>query len=146
MTNSILPEFEEDMLNQEDADLEDSVYPDTTWILNEETKTIGSLKDDRVECVAQAVKIALRTEQQEYEMYPIWYGSTLHEHLGETRPHVYAAIEDSIRRCLATDDRVESVDDFTFADNMGNVIVTFHISVNGEDIEIVQEVDTNGSD
>ena len=146
MTNSILPEFEEDMLDLEDTDLEDSVYPDTTWILNEETKTIGSLKDDRVECVAQAAKIALRTEQQEYEMYPIWYGSTLHEHLGETRPHVYAAIEDSIRRCLATDDRVESVDDFTFADNMGNVIVTFHISVNGEDIEMIQEVDTNGSD
>lgn len=143
MTNSILPEYEEDMLDLEDA-AEDGVYPDTTWILNEETKTIGSLKDDRVECVAQAVKNALWTEQQEYEMYPIWYGSTLHEHLGETRPHVYAAIEDSIRRCLATDDRVESVDNFTFADNMGNVIVTFHISVNGEDIEMVQEVDTNG--
>jgi len=144
MTISILPEYEEDVLDQENAIQGSEIYPDTTWILNEDTKTIGSLEDDRVKCVAQAIKIALRTEQQEYEMYPIWYGSTLNEHLGETRPHVYAAIERSVRDCLATDDRVESVENFTFADHMGNVIVTFHVSVNGEDIEIAMEVGTNG--
>lgn len=146
MTNSILPEYEEDMLDQEDVVPEDEIHPDTTWILNSDTKTIGALGDDRVECVAQAIRIALRVEQQEYEMYPIWYGSTLAEHLGETRPHVYAAIEQSIRECLATDDRVESVGDFRFEDNMGNIKVTFRVSVNGEDIEMTEEVETNGID
>lgn len=143
MASSILPEYEEDVLDQEE-ELDESAYPDTTWILNSDTKTIGALEDDREICVAQAARIALRVEQQEYEMYPIWYGSTLHEHLGETKPHVFAAIEHSIRECLSEDDRIESIDDFRFEDNMGDIRVYFKITVNGENIEMVTEVDTNG--
>lgn len=144
MTISILPEIDEDMRDLvEDAPAEES-YPDTTWILKDD-KTIGALSDDSTECIAQSIRVALRVEQQTYEMYPIWYGSTLHELLGRTRPHVYAAIEHAIRVCLENDSRIDGVSSFRFDDQMGNVAVSFTVSINGEDIEMETEVDTNGT-
>ena len=144
MTISILPEYEEDMLDEDDAPEEEQSMVDTTWILNEDTKTIGALSDDHEQCVAQAAKIAQRTEKQGYEMYGISFGSRLNELIGETKPHVYAAIEYAIRECLKEDDRIDAVSNFKFNDNFGNITVTFDMSVAGEEIEMVQEVDTNG--
>lgn len=144
MANSILPDYEEDELLDEEEDEEES--PDTTWILNEETKTIGALSDDRGVCVAQAAKIAQRVEQQEHEMFDIDFGSKLNELIGETTPHVYAAIEAAIRECLEEDERIDEVSNFKFQNNMGNVIVRFDMTVDGEDIEMEEEVDINGDD
>ena len=155
--SSILPEEEynelldDELLDDEDDEEaedeeEEELYPDTTWILNEDNKTIGALQDDPIACVAQSLKLALRTEQQEYEMYPIWYGSTLNEAIGDTVPHVYAEIEDAITECAEQDSRIDSVDDFEFENDMGNIIVRFTVSIGGEEMEMELEVDTNGSD
>lgn len=144
MAISILPDIEEDLVDEEENQ-EEEAYPDTTWILNEDTKTIGALSDDHEACVTQAAKIAQYTAQQEHEMFSISFGSRLNELIGETRPHVYAAIEAAIRECLEEDDRIDGVGNFRFSDSMGNVKVNFDMYVSGEDIEMVTEVDTNGT-
>lgn len=143
MTISIIPEVEEDFLDEEETTEEDT-YVDTTWILNEETKTIGALSDDHEECVAQAAKIIQMTGQQQHEMFGISFGSVLNELIGETRPHVYAAIENAIRECLKEDDRIDGVSNFRFSDYLGNVTVNFNMTVSGEDIPMTTEVDING--
>ena len=144
MAISALPEYDEDLIEGEgEEDIEED-EPDTTWILNEDTKTIGALSDDRETCVTQAAKIALRVEQQEYEMYDIDYGSRLNEMIGETRPHVYGEIEGAIRECLENDDRIDDVDNFVFEDDKGNVTVTFDMSIDENEVTMELEVDTNG--
>lgn len=144
MAISALPEYDEDLVEEEGEEEIEEDEPDTTWILNEDTKTIGALSDDRGACVTQAAKIALRVERQEYEMYDIDYGSTLHEMIGETRPHVYGEIEGAIRECLEGDDRIDDVDNFVFDDDKGNVTVTFDMIIDEDDIGMELEVDTNG--
>lgn len=139
----MLPEYDEILTDEEDVVLEEG-YPDTTWILDEATKTIKALSTDRTECITQSAWVALRTEQQEYEIYPITYGSTLHERFGDVKPHVYAEIENSIRKCLENDDRIESVDRFTFNDKAGNVDVAFDIDISTEIIRMEEVVNING--
>lgn len=143
MTISILPDFEEDLIDEEEGAVEED-YPDTTWILNEETKTIGALSDDHEECVAQAARIAQYTGKQEHEMFGIDFGSRLNELIGETKPHVFAAIEATIRECLSQDSRIDGVSNFRFSEYMGNVEVRFDMTVAGEDIDMYTEVDING--
>lgn len=143
MTNSVLPEVEEDSFDDESI-VDEEIYPNTTWILNEEEKTIGATSDDLEVCARQAAKIALRTEQQVYEAYSIDFGSRLNELIGETAPHVYAEIEHAIRECVMNDDRVDGVSNFRFSNNEGDIMVRFDMSVSGEDIEMVTEVDING--
>lgn len=144
MAISALPEYDEDLVEEEGEEEIEEDEPDTTWILNEDTKTIGALSDDREVCVTQAAKIALRVEQQEYEMYDIDYGSRLNEMIGETRPHVYGEIEGAIRECLENDDRIDDVDNFVFEDDKGNVTVTFDMSIDENEVTMELEVDTNG--
>ena len=134
MAISALPEYDEDLVEEEGEEEIEEDEPDTTWILNEDTKTIGALSDDRETCVTQAAKIALRVEQQEYEMYDIDYGSRLNEMIGETRPHVYGEIEGAIRECLENDDRIDDVDNFVFEDDKGNVTVTFDMSIDENEV------------
>lgn len=140
---SILPEYEEldEDLVEEDEEVEAEEETSTTWILNEATKTIGALSDDRDECVIQSAKCMLQTEQQEYEIYPINYGSRLHEMIGDTKPHVYAEIEYAVKECLAFDERIEGASDFKFEDDGGDVAVRFNMQISdSEDVEMEEEV------
>ena len=138
----ILPEYEEleeDLLDDEE-EIEEEEETSTTWILNEDTKTIGALSDDREECIVQSAKCMLRTEQQEYEMYSIDYGSRLHEMIGDTKPHVFAEIELAVEECLSFDERIDSVGDFTFEDNGNDVAVRFSMQISdSEDAETMEE-------
>ena len=141
---SILPEYEEldEDLEEEDVETEtDEEETSTTWMLNEMTKTIGALSDDRKECVRQSAECMLRTEQGEYEMYSIDYGSRLNEMIGDTKPHVYAEIEYAIKECLSFDERIDSVGGFKFSDNGGDVAVSFNMNISdAEPIEMEEEV------
>lgn len=141
----VLPEYEEleEDLVDEDEEIVEEEETSTTWILNEDTKTIGALSDDREECIVQSAKCMLRTEQQEYEMYSIDYGSRLHEMIGDTKPHVFAEIEYAVRECLSFDERIESVNNFRFNDNGGDVAVSFSMQISDSDVteEMEEEVE-----
>lgn len=113
----------------------------TTWIMDESSKTIRELSDDRLKCTSQSIVNALRTERASYEMYSEIYGSTLHEKYGDIKPQVYAEIELSIKKCLANDDRIDRLQNFTFEDRKGNILVKFDvITFEDETITIEQEV------
>ncbi len=140
---SIVPEydeFESDSLEE----VREEEQTSATWILNEETKTIGAISDDKKECVIQSLKCALMTEQQEHEIYPIDYGSRLNEMIGDTKPQVYAEIECAVAECLEFDDRVNSVDSFSFSDHGDNVVVNFCVDIDGEEVEMSEEVVVSG--
>lgn len=138
-----IPEYLE--LETDDLDIVvEEEQTSNTWILNESSKTIGPISEDREECIVQSVKCALRTERQGYEMYPIDYGSDLHEKLGDTKPHVYAEIEFSIRECLKKDERINSVSNFKFEDHGGNITAKFDMDVSTETVQIEEEVNIDG--
>lgn len=140
---AITPDYEE-FETDEAEEIEEEEETSTTWILNESSKTIGALSEEREECIVQSAKCALRTEQQEYEIYPIDYGSRLHEMPGDTKPHVYAEIEGAIRECLDFDDRISSVGGFRFEDHGDDVAVTFDMEVNNETVQMEEEVSVDG--
>lgn len=111
-----------------------------TWIMDEQSKTIRGISEVRTECISQAIINALRTEKANYEIYSTKYGSTLHEKYGDVKPHVYAEIELSIRKCLKNDDRIVSLENFSFEDRKGNIAVKFDAITTSEVITIEQEV------
>lgn len=139
----IIPDYEPIPSDEEEIVVEEE-QTSNTWILNETSKTIGAISDDREECIVQSAKCALRTERQEYEMYSIDYGSTLHEKFGDTKPHVYAEIEQATKDCLDKDKRITGVSNFAFKDHGGNVEVTFDMSIDNETIQMEEEVNING--
>lgn len=111
-----------------------------TWIMDERSKTIREVSDDRRQCISQAIVNALRTEKESYEMYSAKYGSTLHTLYGDVKPLAYAEVELSIRKCLKNDDRIKSLENFTFEDKKGNVAVKFDAITTDGTITIEQEV------
>lgn len=139
---SIIPDYIEIEADNIEGEIQEVEKTDTTWILDEKTKTIKALSDNRRDCIIQAAYCALRTECQEYEMYSINYGSTLHEKMGDTKPHIFAEIENSIRKCLKFDERINSVSNFKFEDNKGNIIVRFDMDISSEVVQM--EVNFNG--
>ena len=137
---SVLPDYIELESDELEEEVETEEPTSDTWMLDEMSHTIRPISDDRRECIIQAIKCALRTEQQEYEMYSIDYGSTLHERFGDTKPHVYAEIEQCVKKCLLRDERISAVNNFEFEDRKGNIIVRFDVITSDETVRIEEEV------
>lgn len=135
---SITPDYIE--LAEDELEVEEQESTTDTWELDENTKTIRAIMDDYTKCVVQSVKCAIRTEQNNYEMYSLLYGSSIHEHLGESKPHVYAEVEFAIRKCLANDERISKVENFEFEDRKGNILVRFDITVSDNVVQIEEEI------
>ena len=77
MTNSILPEVEEDDFDEEDV-VEEEIYPNNTWMLNEEPVTVISGKSanvtvitDVLTCATPAVNVTEFAEPYQMPLSPL---------------------------------------------------------------------------
>lgn len=114
--------------------------PSKSFKLDSETDSINK-KIDGIEAVKQAVFKILSTERYLYPIYSWDYGVELSDLFGEPYDYVCAELERRICEALECDDRINSVDDFSFSHGKnGAVNVSFSVhSVFGsfdDDLEV----------
>ena len=86
--------------------------PSLTYRLNED-HTISGLIDGS-EAIRQTVEKILRTERYENLVYSWDYGSEMSDLPGQEIEYVIPELKRRIQEALEQDDRIESVDSFTF--------------------------------
>lgn len=117
--------------------------------VNEETdtsKTYQLLKDktqgytNNLQALKQAIYKVLCTEQYEYPIYSFDYGISLDNLIGKDLAYVSIELERRITEGLMEDERILSVNQFTFETTGDELICSFTVkSIYGE-LNIVKEV------
>lgn len=139
----MLPEVEMNTLLEE-TEIEEEFPTSRTYRLDEEKGEIVE-KIDGLEAIEQALRLILRTERSEFEIYGEDHGAELTEIIGQPASLACVNLEDAIKEALLQDDRVESVENFSFARHGKNaVLAAFTVIVADGRIDMEQEVELDG--
>ena len=130
----MLPETED---LQSDELVEETVYPNDTYILDFENKIIRRISDDDEQTLQQAIMKILLTESDEYSIYDD-YGREFGDLLGENTAQVMETIGSRIEHAILKDDRFNAVEITDIKANRGNVIVSITVTTS-DDEEIQME-------
>ncbi|WP_347993521.1 DUF2634 domain-containing protein [uncultured Eubacterium sp.] len=130
----MLPETED---LQSDELVEETVYPNDTYILDFENKIIRRISDDDEQTLQQAIMKILLTESYEYSIYDD-YGREFGDLLGENTAQVMETIGSRIEDAILKDDRFNAVEITDIKANRGNVIVSITVTTS-DDEEIQME-------
>ena len=130
----MLPETED---LQSDELVEETVYPNDTYILDFENKIIRRISDDDEQTLQQAIMKILLTESDEYSIYDD-YGREFGDLLGENTAQVMETIGSRIEDAILKDDRFNAVEITDIKANGGNVIVSITVTTS-DDEEIQME-------
>ena len=110
----MLPQFEDNSyLFDETEDVEEEQISSVTFRMNEETKTIGGIIDG-LEAIAQSIRTRLQVELAAFEIYDETYGVEFVDLLGQPSGLMLVNLKDTITAACLADDRVETVDSFSF--------------------------------
>lgn len=118
-----------------EPDVEVEQYATKTYKLNLNSKRVNGWVDG-LEAVEQAIYKILNTERYTNLIYSWNYGSELISLIGETKTAIYPELKKRITEALLQDDRVLSVDSFTFATDRKAVSVTFSVCTSEGELEI----------
>ncbi|UUV26109.1 MULTISPECIES: DUF2634 domain-containing protein [Lysinibacillus] len=121
------------------ADFEEVVQPSRTYKLDLERKRIVGYCDGR-EAIEQAIYKALSTERYDHLIYTWNYGAEIAKLFGQPIPYVYSELKRLITEALTHDDRIDSVDAFSFSHVKNKVHVQFTAHTIAGEIEITKEV------
>lgn len=123
------------------ADLEFEIQeqPSKTYKIDLDKDKIRGYVDE-IEAIKQAIYKILNTERYKYLIYSWNYGIELADLFGEPIPYVYSEIKRRISEALTQDDRIDSVDAFSFENKKGIVSATFTAHTIYGDIESEKEV------
>lgn len=102
------------------------VQPSKTYALDIEKGIIRGYTNG-LEAVKQAVYKALNTERYDHLIYSWNYGSELKELFGQPISLVYPEVKRRIEEGLKQDDRISSVENFSFEKKKGALHVTFTV-------------------
>lgn len=108
------------------TDLTIEEHPETgkTYRMTE-TKIQGYV--DELEALKQAIYKVLSTEKYEYPIYSFSYGIELENLLGKDPAYVKIELKRRIKECLLLDERVKSVENFTFTIAGDDLLCTFDV-------------------
>ncbi len=101
--------------------------PSKTYKVNFESNQIRGFTDE-IEAVKQTIIFILNTERYEHEIYSWDYGIELNDLYGQHISYVYPELKRRINEALTQDDRIESVDNFSFKKQANNVIINFTVN------------------
>jgi len=121
------------------ADFEEVAQPSRTYKLDLERKRIVGYADGR-EAIEQAIYKALSTERYNHLIYTWNYGAEIAKLFGQPIPYVYSELKRLITEALTHDDRIDSVDAFSFSHVKNKVHVQFIAHTIASEIEITKEV------
>ena len=95
---------------------------------------------DGLEAVKQAVYCVLNTERYESILYSWNYGVELKNLYGKPMGYVKSEVKRRITEALTQDDRIESVDSFSFTSSGRNLAVSFTVHTALGNFEAGKEV------
>lgn len=113
--------------------------PSKTFRLDMENKRITGTVDG-LDAIRQAVYCILNTERFDWLIYSWNYGVELKALFGKPIGLVKAKIKKRIKEALQQDDRIESVDSFTFENRGRKLHVKFIVHTTIGEIEAEKEV------
>lgn len=116
-------------------DVEIENQPTKTYKLNLIDLRITGFVDG-LEAMKQSIYKILNTERYEHLIYTWNYGVELVDLYGESSSFAYPEIKRSISEALLQDQRIKSVDGFTFTSIKGSVNVQFTVHTIEGDIEV----------
>ena len=101
--------------------------PSFTYYLDvEEEKVIGNT--DGLEAIRQTIYKILNTERYQTLIYSWNYGIELKDLIGKSYFYVCSELPHRITEALTQDDRIKSVEGFTFSKKKNAVSVTFQVN------------------
>lgn len=106
----MLPTAETELLE----DFAITTQPSLTYGLDLELNQMGPEQVDNLAAVKQAVYKILLTERYQYPIYSWNYGIETMDLYGKPLSYVRPELERRVREALLQDDRITSVDNFTF--------------------------------
>lgn len=105
-----------------DAALEPVGRPTETFIIDWSSRQIAG-RGDGLPAMRQAVDIILQNERFHWQIYSSDFGSELEDLVSEEYAYIISELPRRIEEALSVDDRILSVDNFTFSepgsDSMG---------------------------
>lgn len=96
--------------------------------------------NDSVEAMKQAIYKILNTERYNHTIYSWNYGIELSDLFGKPKTYAYPEIKRRITEALTQDDRIQSVDAFSFVSKGREVAVTFTVHTDFGDMEAERTV------
>ncbi|SFR78639.1 DUF2634 domain-containing protein [Anaeromicropila populeti] len=110
---------------------------DSELVINEEIETSKtySLSDTKIqgmgeqlEALKQAIYKVLTTEKYEHPIYSFQYGIELQNLVGKDITYVKMELVRRIQECLIQDERISSVENFSFTVNGDEMLCTFDVN------------------
>ena len=118
----MIPEYDDNNITNANS----TRQPSKTYRIDFEAGRISGFADG-LEAVRQAVYKILNTERFEHIIYSHNYGREFKNLYGKQRHFVYAELERRIKEALLWDDRITSVNDFSFRNERDCVFVKFTV-------------------
>lgn len=97
-----------------DAALEPVGRPTGTFIIDWSSRQIAG-RGDGLAAMRQAVDIILQNERFRWQIYSSDFGSELEDLVGEEYAYIISELPRRVEEALSADDRILSVDNFTFS-------------------------------
>lgn len=119
------------------ADFEICQIPSKTFRMHE--KTLSDYVDGK-EAMRQAVYCILNTERYEWLIYNWNYGVELKDLFGKPMGLVKSKLKKRIKEALMQDDRIQSVDAFSFNEFGRKLSVTFTVHTQYGEVDASKEV------
>lgn len=120
-------------------EIEEVTQPSYTYYLDIENKRIRGYVDE-LESVRQAIYLILSTERYVWLIYSWNYGREFDNLIGQPMDLVLPELKRLIQEALLQDDRIESVDNFSFETGDKYIHVTFTAYTIYGETEIETEV------
>lgn len=117
---------------QRDFEIEEQ--PTYTYKLNIDSNSIIGFTDE-LEAMKQAIYLILNIERYNYLIYSWNYGVELADLFGQPISFVLPELKRRITEALTQDERIQSVDNFSFEVNRGKVHATFTVHTIFGDVE-----------
>lgn len=119
-----LPETGDDL---DDIDLAEARMPSFTFKVNSETQKVKGFTD-LADALSQAIFHILSIERYQYVIYPQSYGSEIADLIGRPKDYAASELKRTISEALLQDDRIESVDNWSFEFGRNTVTASFTVS------------------
>lgn len=118
------------------TDLDIVNQPNKTYYIDKEKKIVQGTVEDYLKTVEQSVYLILQTERYDYIMYSHKYGIELKDLYGREENYVVPMLMLRVPEALLQDERIESVEDFSYTVNGGKFLINFTVKTKYGDLKM----------
>ena len=118
------------------TDLDIVSQPNKTYYIDKEKKIVQGTVEDYLKTVEQSVYLILQTERYDYIMYSHKYGIELKDLYGREENYVVPMLMLRVPEALLQDERIESVEDFSYTVNGGKFLIDFTVKTKYGDLKM----------